>query len=70
MATHCPPTAVECGKAKPAQPSPDALGGFVGSPSAGSTCLHLRDTGDAGQSSFLTDGLPLPHPQQGPSFSG
>lgn len=28
MATHCPPTAVECGKATAAQPSPHTLGGL------------------------------------------
>lgn len=27
MATHCPPTAVECGKATAARPSPHTLGG-------------------------------------------
>lgn len=58
MATHCPPTAVECGKATAARPSPHTLGGgFAGSSYVGPACLHLHDMEDAGQGRFRAGGL-------------
>lgn len=59
MATHHLPTAVKCGKAKPAWPSAHSLGGLqvpLLLVQLVSTCMTL--------SCFLPKGLPLPHPQQ------